>query len=266
MNENLNRAFLYGESVFTTTRFKDGRVLDWDHHFDRLKKGVEFVFGPFTDDEHWETLLKDRIEDRLRSENGDKILRLTLFREQEQRALRVGLMSIGDLKIQVHSTPFDLQRIEGKAICLRTCAAVMRPHWWPGYLKVGSYLDVILAQKKFLLPGDDDLLFLTPQNTLLESSVANIFIVRHKKLYTAPVGPNVLDGVMRRKVLEAAGEFFDDCSESETTMEQALRADAVFGTNSVRGPFLIHRIDDHEVPNEAEFLSQFEALRKRVLP
>ena len=100
---------------------------------------------------------------------------------------------------------------------------------------------------------------------MLDSSVANIFVVRHNVLYPAPTGPQVLDGIMRKKVIKEAEYFFDDVQESETTIEQLYKADAVFGTNSVRGPFLIDKIDDFQIMYSQDFVSNFEALRKRVL-
>jgi branched-subunit amino acid aminotransferase/4-amino-4-deoxychorismate lyase len=111
---------------------------------------------------------------------------------------------------------------------------------------------------------DDDILFLSPDDTVLESSVANIFVVRHNRLFTAPLGPNVLDGVMRKKVIEVSREFFDDCIESASTIDQLYKADAVFGTNSIRGPFLVGRVDDHEIIYSNDFLNKFDEFRKRV--
>jgi branched-subunit amino acid aminotransferase/4-amino-4-deoxychorismate lyase len=70
---------------------------------------------------------------------------------------------------------------------------------------------------------------------------------------------------MRKKVIKEAEYFFDDVQESETTIEQLYKADAVFGTNSVRGPFLIDKIDDFQIMYSQDFVSNFEALRKRVL-
>lgn len=263
MSEIINRAFMYGESVFTTMRMINGKLKDWDYHFERLKSGVEFLYGPFTDDADWSLLLKNRLEERCLSESGDRLIRLTVFREQERGLVRTGLVSIASLKISVSSSPFDQSRAAGM-LKLRTCAGPVRPHWWPSYLKAGNYLETILAQKMAMKPGDDDVLFLSPQDTVLESSVANIFVVRHNKLYTAPAGPNVLAGVMRRKVIEVAGFYFDSCTEEASTVEQLYKADAVFGTNCVRGPFLIERIDDREISYSKEFLANFENLRKRV--
>ena len=121
-----------------------------------------------------------------------------------------------------------------------------------------------MSQKKFLQPGDDDLLFLSSEDTVLESSVANIFVVRHNKLYTAPVGPNVLEGIMRRKVMDVAHEYFDQVEESGANMDQVYKADAVFGSNSVRGLFLIDQVDGHEINYNEAFMTKFELLKNRV--
>jgi branched-chain amino acid aminotransferase len=264
MSDNLNRAFMYGESVFTTLRMIDGKLTDWDHHFERLKLGTEFVYGPFSDVEDWREMLRTRLEDLLFNETGDQIIRVTIYLEQLRGLKRSALTTINELKIQLSFTHYDSTHYEGKMYKWRTAPALLRPNWWPGFLKSGNYLETILAQKKFLQSGDDDLLFLAPNDTILESSVCNVFVVRHKKIYTPPVGPNVLDGVMRRKIIEASGKLFAGCDESASTIAQLYKADAVIGANSVRGPFLVDRIDDHEILYNQEILNVFELLKKQV--
>lgn len=265
MIDNVNRAFLYGESVFTTMRMENGVARDWDMHFDRLKKGAEFVYGPFIDKEDWVTNLRNRLEMKLSEFDGDRVLRITIYREQERGVLRGSFIGSSDLRFHVSHSILDPARFENKSLKLRTCPISPRPHWWPSYLKAGNYLETILCQKIYMQPGDDDVLFLSEEDTILESSVANIFVVRHEKLYTAPTGPNVLDGIMRRKVIRVAEEFFKEFIENETTMEQILKADAVFGSNSVRGLFLVDRIDDYEITYNEEFLDKFLKLKNKVL-
>ena len=148
---------------------------------------------------------------------------------------------------------------------LRTCPVNNKPYWWPSFLKAGNYLETIISQKKFLQPGDDDVLFISSENTILKSSVANIFVVRHNRLYTAPAGPDVLEGIMRRKVIDVAKTYFDSFEESATSVEQIYTADALFGSNSVRGLFLIDHIDGHEIKYTEEFVDKFELLKNRVL-
>jgi branched-chain amino acid aminotransferase len=254
---------MYGESVFTTMLMLDGTVQNWDKHFERLKKSVEFVYGPFPEDD-WVQMLKNRFNSYMRDCVGDKVIRLTVYREKARGLIRTGLISISDLKINCEVTTFDRSRVHNKMISLRTSPVFRRPNWWPSYLKAGNYLETILAQKVYLQPQDDDVLFISQSDTILESSIANIFVVRHNKLYTPPTGPNVLDGIMRSKVIEVAGDFFDEFEETETSFDQLLRADAIFGSNSVRGIFLVNRIDDHEIVYEKEFLDKFSRLKHKV--
>jgi 4-amino-4-deoxychorismate lyase len=265
MSESINRAFMYGESVFTTMRMVNSHVSDWDFHFDRLKKGLDFVYGPFPDGDNWALRLKNRLEERLDAENGDHVIRLTLYREQARGLISTGLISVNDLKINLSASHYDSSMSDTRLHKLRICTAVMRPQWWPDFLKAGSYLETILAQKVFMKPGDDDVLFLSPKNTILSTSMANIFMVRENKLFTAPTGPNVLAGIMRKKVIHEAHDFFAGFKESETNVEQLGKVDAVFGTNSVKGLFLVDRIDDFQFQYSQAFLANFEALRKRVI-
>ena len=262
MAESSNRAFMYGESVFTTLRMADGHLCEWEFHFDRLIKGVNFVYGPFLEGEDWIVSLKNRLEECVQALSGDQVIRLSVYTERSRGLVRSGILSVHDLRIH-HSASPDLK--ENKMLNLRSCPAPVRPNWWPGFLKAGNYLETILTQKQFLNPEDDDVLFLSLGQFVLESAVANIFVVRNNKLYTAPTGPQVLDGVMRKKVLQEASHFFDSVEESALSIGELFKAQAVFGTNSVRGPFLIKKVDDHYFDYSQTFLSNFENLRKRVM-
>lgn len=245
-------------------RLSSGVLKDWTLHFERLRKGVEFLYGPFAETENWSYLLKERLESKLLKLDGDKIIRLSIYLEQERGLIQTPIISIHDLKVNISQTLFDSTRFENKRLKLRTCPAITRPHWWPSFLKAGNYLETILSQKMFLRPGDDDLLFLSSNDSVLESSVANIFVVRKNKLFTAPTGPNVLSGIMRHKVLNVADEFFTESSEAETSMDLLRKCDAIFGSNSVRGLFLVDRIDDYEITYSEEFLEKFRKLNERV--
>src|SRR5947207_3362627 len=113
MIETMNRAFMYGESVFTTMRLKDGSLQDWDLHLDRLKRGVEFVYGPFTEGEEWSMQFQTRLEAKCALETGDKVIRVTVYREQARGLLRSGFISAADLRIHLSATPFEAVRLEG---------------------------------------------------------------------------------------------------------------------------------------------------------
>jgi 4-amino-4-deoxychorismate lyase len=258
MSESRNRGFLYGESVFTTMRMKEDHLSDWEAHFERLKLGAEFLYGPFKE-EDWQIELKNRLETRCQSESGNKILRLALYTEQDRGLRGPVTLSIHDLKMNLSVS--NVEDFPDRLINLRSCPAFLKPYWWPSFFKAGNYLETILSQKKYLQKGDDDLLFLSGTDQILESSIANIFVVKGNKLYTAPLGPNVLDGIARRKVLLAAQHVFEDVLEESSSLEQTYKAEGVFGSNSIRGLFLVGKIDDHDISLTEEFKVKFEALR-----
>lgn len=255
---------MYGESVFTTMRMIDSRVIHWDWHFERLSKGAEFLYGPFTDGKDWTHILRNRLEAKFQDIEGDKVLRITLYKEQARGLLKTGLDSVTDLRINIQHTLFDPSRFESKMIKLRSCPVIKRPLWWPSFLKAGNYLETILSQKIHMKEGDDDILFLASDDRILESSVANIFVVKNNKLITAPVGPNVLDGIVRKKLLQIAPEFFDEVEEDSITVDQIYRSEGIIGTNSVRGLFLVDRIDDYEISYNQSFLEKFDKLKNGV--
>ena len=76
--------------------------------------------------------------------------------------------------------------------------------------------------------GADEVLFLNERSELAEGSRANIFVRRNGRLLTPPLSSGVLDGVLRRELLECG-----ECEEAVLT--QADLEHDVFLGNSLRG-------------------------------
>ena len=69
---------------------------------------------------------------------------------------------------------------------------------------------------------------------------------------------------MRNKVIERGVDLFDEIHETSIPLDQLLAAEVVFGCNSVRGPFLIERVDQQQFFQSQDFLDKFGVLKKRV--
>ncbi|MGZ5938942.1 MAG: aminotransferase class IV, partial [Rhizomicrobium sp.] len=78
------------------------------------------------------------------------------------------------------------------------------------------------------LTGCDEAIFLNERGELAEGSRTNIFIRRAGKLVTPPLTAGVLDGVLRRELIESGA-----CIEATLTPEDI--AGEVFLGNSLRG-------------------------------
>jgi branched-subunit amino acid aminotransferase/4-amino-4-deoxychorismate lyase len=264
VSEKANRAFLYGESVFTTMRMQDSKVLYWPEHFERLRKGAEFIYGPFPE-KSWESDLENRLQEQMARQQGNCILRLTIYLDQEHRSLRpTTIKSISSLSMHLLSEP--IQKVSSMGdLKLRSAPAPVKPEWWPSSLKCGQYLETILARKVFLREGDDDLLFVSERGMITETSIANVFMIKDGVLKTPPPGPQVLEGISRKIILGRCSDLFRRCEERSFSVEDLVNADAAFITNSVYGLRVISAVDEKVIKTSNEMILSLSTLRERVL-
>jgi para-aminobenzoate synthetase/4-amino-4-deoxychorismate lyase len=78
--------------------------------------------------------------------------------------------------------------------------------------------------------GADEVLFLNEKGEVAEGARSNVFAERNGVLYTPPLSAGVLDGCLRRELIDSGR-----CTERTLMPEDLARADAVFFGNSLRG-------------------------------
>ncbi|OYT73986.1 MAG: aminodeoxychorismate synthase, component I [Armatimonadetes bacterium JP3_11] len=79
-------------------------------------------------------------------------------------------------------------------------------------------------------PHCEDVILWNPRGEITESTLANVVVRLDGRLYTPPVGCGLLNGVYRQHLLERG-----TIQERILTMEELLRAEAIYLINSVRG-------------------------------
>jgi len=78
--------------------------------------------------------------------------------------------------------------------------------------------------------GADEVLFRNEKGEVAEGARSNVFARIDGALYTPPLSAGVLDGCLRRELIDAG-----ICAERTLMLEDLARADAVFLGNSLRG-------------------------------
>ncbi len=78
--------------------------------------------------------------------------------------------------------------------------------------------------------GCDEVLFLNEKGELAEGARSTLFVEIAGVLYTPPLGSGILDGCLRRALIDSG-----KCLERRLTPEDLARADRVFFGNSLRG-------------------------------
>jgi branched-chain amino acid aminotransferase len=101
--------------------------------------------------------------------------------------------------------------------------------------KTANSLIYILAGIFKNLNKYDDCLILNEKGHLIEAVSSNIFIVKNGVLYTPPITEACIDGIMRKQVINIAKKNEISFAEQPLFVDDLLKADEVFLTNSISG-------------------------------
>lgn len=121
---------------------------------------------------------------------------------------------------------------------------------WPDALvsaKVsGKYLIYTLAKMEAVERHCHEAVILDREGRALESSSANIFIVKDRIIITPPTG-RILPGITRATVFDIAKTLNYKVEEKEIYTADLLGADEIFLTNTARGISLISQIESKKL-------------------
>lgn len=228
-----NRSFLYGESVFTTARVRNDKILFLADHIQRLLEGANFFWGPFKSPEL--DLLAQKILSQLPAQKWQDGVRITLSYDDQLRQMLRTKFDPEKIMIDFLHFPCGLkQRAK-----LKSFEVEDEQHLFPSFLKSSRRtFQTILMNRTQRLSEDESLLFCGPDQNVFESSWANIFAIKDNVLYTPPVGGSVLDGIMRKKILKES-----DVRVEDFKLGWLKTCDFVFLSNALWGIIPVEKID-----------------------
>jgi branched-chain amino acid aminotransferase len=112
-------------------------------------------------------------------------------------------------------------------------------------LKSANYLPYVMAAVWAKENKLNDALVLNSNERICDATIANVFWVKHDKIFTPPLTEGCIDGVMRRRILDA-----DKTIKQELlTTQKLLDADEVFLTNATTGIRWVGQFRDKKYSN-----------------
>ena len=120
------------------------------------------------------------------------------------------------------------------------------------YIKSTCYIENIIEKEEAKKKGFDDVIFLNENGYITETSCANIFIVKNNELFTPRITDGLLDGIIRRKIIE---NF--KVEEKSITFEELNKSDEMIITNSLMGAMSVKKLDDIKYQN-SEYRDVFD--------
>lgn len=220
-----DRGLLLGDGVFDTSLVLGGRMVWRQAHIDRLVASA-LVLGFAVEPARIEAAI-DAVLVGVR----EGALRITCTRGPGPRGLAPPadprptlLASVAPLAATTMFAPMTLQ-----------VTAIRRNETSPASrLKSLGYLDAVLACGAARKAGYDDALFLDTRGHIACTSIGNVFALAGDTLVTPPLGDGVVAGTMRGILLRGCGAIGLKALEASLTLDDLLRADCVFVTNSLR--------------------------------
>ncbi len=229
-----NRAFRYGDALFETIRYVNGKIMFLSDHMRRIKVGmtmlrmnIPFDFGVET----ISNLIRQLIE--VNKLPSDVRVRFTVFRNEggfytprsNDISFLIETEALDDTGYRTNDTGFkvdifhDIRKPKNKLATLKSGNALI-------YVLAGIYKkDVKL----------DDVIILNEEGNICESVSSNIFFVKNGSLYTPMLAQGCVEGVMRRQIMEIAQRHRILCYEINIPLNTMLNSDEVFLTNAIQG-------------------------------
>ena len=228
------RGLMLGDGIFETISVRDGKSVWLDEHLTRLQSAARELGL-----KHDITQIRAALAAVLaKSSAPSEVLRITLTRGPTQR----GFAAEGERPSLIISlNPLDLSKLP-KSIRLAT-SSIRRSATSPASrLKTLSYIDGIAAAREVAAHADDALMLNTDGN-VASTTIANIFLLKDKKLITPSNDQAILLGIARGKLISGVTELGLQIETRPVKSEELSTADAVFLTNSLRLSTAVSTID-----------------------
>lgn len=223
-----SRAFLYGESVFTTLRVEQGTAFFAQAHRERLQRSAEWLW-PGSSSKVFDLLAQAFSA----VPSGEGVWRLTFHQEGPRNGATV-------LSLDSWWGP-GLNA--AKPLQLQTCSIVTRSSNWPSFVKTSDYLARTIAARD--LPHQSEALFCV-DGEIAELMFANIVFLKNQTLVTPSSGPNVLDGIGLARTKNLARVNGLDWQQRKILTSELTSFTSAYAVNAVRGLIPVESIDGHQ--------------------
>ncbi len=226
---DLDTGYFYGYGVFETILVKEGIPVLAQYHLERLNEGLKTIG-----------------------------VHKTIAHEDLGKAISLLQCYNGSVKVNVSeaNTIFSIRQVsytqeQYQAGAKLTISEVLRNPTSPSvYIKSMNYMDNIMEIQRAKEQGYQDALFLNGAGDICETAVANLFFIKDGRLITPSIESGLLNGVIRRWVIEMM-----PVEERKISKEELGDMDAVFMTNSLLGIMRVSTIEhrvygDHPLIHE----------------
>lgn len=232
-----DRGLLYGDGVFRTLLLRQGKVLQWHRHYQRLFKdctALNLTCPP-------ESLLHSELVSLVAGVQ-EGVIKVIITRGQSQRGYAPSHNPVTTRIITVNDPPSYPQSNFDYGVELHICQLRLGSQPKLSGVKHLNRLENVLAAAEWNDPSIAEGLLLDEQGNVIEGIRSNIFMVKEGELLTPDISRCGVSGVQRERLIEWAAQQGVSCKIVDIKLPELLAADEIFIVNSVIGLWPVRKI------------------------
>ena len=235
-----DRGLNYGDGLFETMLYKDGKCQFWDLHISRLKAGAEKLNIPFPGEQRF---LDDVIKLVAGAESHDFIIKLMLTRGSGDRGYAVKQKTI-PLRI---TSLFPHQATDSDKTGIKATLCKQTVSINPGLagIKHLNRLENVIARNEWHDEFHEGIM-LDSEKNVIEGTMSNLFIIKNNQLLTPDLSRSGIAGIIRQNILNIANQEEMTVHVKTVSLDELFDADECFISNSIIGIWPIVSIDTRE--------------------
>jgi 4-amino-4-deoxychorismate lyase len=227
-----DRAFSYGDGLFTTAKIEHGQVQMLPAHLERLLKGCErlCITPP-----NIEVLAQQITQVALTFPLA--VLKVVITAGQGGRGYSRQDSTNNNVIVCVHEFPKHYSQLNSYGIVLGDSQFKLGLNPMLAGLKHLNRLEQVMIRKELDQRTEDDLLVCDINNHIVETSSANVFWLKGEQVYTPKITSAGVAGLMRDAVIAKV----KNVNIVEAKLEQLVNIEGMFIGNSVMGIVPVRR-------------------------
>ena len=230
-----NRAFLYGDRLFETIRYQNGKLLFWEDHYFRMMGGAcifRMDIPIHLNIDFFEEQIINTIQASKLADTSARV-RLSIFRtdggfyKPTDRSLEY-LIEVEKLD----SSDFSLN---SKGLEIDVFYDHLKARQTFSNIKGGNSMISVLSSIYADENGLDEAIILNSESHICETTASNIFVVIGDHIYTPALSTGCVDGIIRKQILDHISSWGYILEEKNMKPFELIMANEVFLTNSISG-------------------------------
>lgn len=238
-----DRGLQYGDGLFETLPVINGRPLCLDRHIRRLSDSCHRLDIPLPDHK----LLHDEIM-QLSMDQSRAVIKLVVTRGQGKRGYRADTSSEPLRILSRHPWPDYPATWYTEGINVIVCKTPVSENPLLAGMKHLNRLDSVLARNEWQDSHIAEGLMLDSHGHVIQGTMSNIFVVKDSRLLTPSLQRAGIDGIIRKCVIEEAGQLGLSVDIMALSLDAVAAADEVFLCNSVAGIWPVRQLGEQVLP------------------